>query len=385
MPLLGHAPDVTVVAGLRACHPGAVAPSASRSHRAAALVASVLLVGAAGCAGDDGSVAQADEPVRTVVRPVPTTGLAASGGPSSTTAPTVTALAPTSVPPAPSTTTAVALTTASTVLAAPCALPWEAIDVPAEPAPPALRRVLAERLADPRFAAVTLGASVWIEGYGEVVAVRPDELLIPASGQKLVTSVGALSVLSPHAVPLPVEAPGQATWQLVHAMLVASANDHTDALLGQVGAAVGGPATVAGGLGAAHTAAERLCAPLDGVSVDGSGLSTANRHSARSLRRLLQAVLPSPIGYTVSAGLSVGGASGTLLPRFVGTPAEGNVRAKTGSLDGVVSLTGHLQTQGGRLVVFSLIANGPGATSDGAGPATQVLDDLVVALAADPT
>jgi D-alanyl-D-alanine carboxypeptidase/D-alanyl-D-alanine-endopeptidase (penicillin-binding protein 4) len=67
----------------------------------------------------------------------------------------------------------------------------------------------------------------------------------------------------------------------------------------------------------------------------------------------------------------------------VGTPAEGNVRAKTGSLAGVVSLTGHLTTGGGRLVVFSLIANGPGATADGQGPATQAIDALVVALAAD--
>jgi D-alanyl-D-alanine carboxypeptidase len=51
----------------------------------------------------------------------------------------------------------------------------------------------------------------------------------------------------------------------------------------------------------------------------------------------------------------------------------------------VVSLTGHLQTAGGRLVVFSLIANGPGATSDGGDLATAAIDDLVTALAADPT
>lgn len=333
-----------------------------------------LAVAAAGCADGEagadapstaGSWSASTASSTTISTTVPTNA--------STTASTTTS--PTAAPVAPTTTL---LTTASTVLVAPCAVPWEATDAAVEPAAPTLREALDAALADPRFAEVTLGASIWVEGYGEVVAVRPDELLVPASGQKLVTSVGALSVLSPYAVPLPVEAPGQATWQLVHAMLGSSANDHTDQLLRAVGVASGGTATVAGGLAAADAAAEALCAPLDGTSVDGSGLSTANRHSARSLRRLLHAVLPSPLGYTVSAGLSVGGASGTLLPRFVGTAAQGNVRAKTGSLNGVVSLTGHLQTAGGRLVVFSLIANGPGAE-----PATQAIDALVVALAAD--
>jgi D-alanyl-D-alanine carboxypeptidase/D-alanyl-D-alanine-endopeptidase (penicillin-binding protein 4) len=65
----------------------------------------------------------------------------------------------------------------------------------AEPVPGPLAAALAERLADPRFAGVTLSASVWIEGYGEVVAEGADTPLFPASNQKLLTALGALILL----------------------------------------------------------------------------------------------------------------------------------------------------------------------------------------------
>jgi hypothetical protein len=44
--------------------------------------------------------------------------------------------------------------------------------------------------------------------------------------------------------------------------------------------------------------------------------------------------------------------------RFVGTAGEGRVRAKTGTLRGVTSLAGVVDTPGGRRLAFALISNG---------------------------
>ena len=63
-------------------------------------------------------------------------------------------------------------------------------------------------------------------------------------------------------------------------------------------------------------------------------------------------------------GLPVAGWSGTLRTRFV-TPApnqvaQGIVRAKTGSLTGVNTISGALITKDGRLLVFAIMADATG-------------------------
>jgi D-alanyl-D-alanine carboxypeptidase/D-alanyl-D-alanine-endopeptidase (penicillin-binding protein 4) len=59
--------------------------------------------------------------------------------------------------------------------------------------------------------------------------------------------------------------------------------------------------------------------------------------------------------------LPVAGFSGTLADRYTAAPAAaaaGVVHAKTGTLDGVVSLAGYLDDAGGRVLSFALVANG---------------------------
>ena len=56
---------------------------------------------------------------------------------------------------------------------------------------------IATKLADPRFAGVEFGISVWVEGFGEIVARAPDRLLLPASNQKLWTAAGIHLSLPP--------------------------------------------------------------------------------------------------------------------------------------------------------------------------------------------
>jgi D-alanyl-D-alanine carboxypeptidase/D-alanyl-D-alanine-endopeptidase (penicillin-binding protein 4) len=57
------------------------------------------------------------------------------------------------------------------------------------------------------------------------------------------------------------------------------------------------------------------------------------------------------------ATLPTGGQDGSIARRFVGTPAAGNVRAKTGSISNVRALSGYVTTSDGEPLVFSIIAN----------------------------
>jgi len=97
-------------------------------------------------------------------------------------------IAPSSVPP--TTTAATGEPTPTTTL--PCA---GASDAATEAVPPAVTDAIAERVADPRFAGHDVSLSVWVKGWGEVVAHQPDLQLLPASNQKLLTAMGALEVL----------------------------------------------------------------------------------------------------------------------------------------------------------------------------------------------
>lgn len=90
-------------------------------------------------------------------------------------------------------------------------------------------------------------------------------------------------------------------------------------------------------------------------AVDGSGLDVADRLSCTLLMEALD--LAGPDG-AVSAGFPVAGRSGTLVGRFKGNPAEGKLRAKTGSLNFVAGLAGFVESAGAGTLEFALLANG---------------------------
>jgi len=91
--------------------------------------------------------------------------------------------------------------------------------------------------------------------------------------------------------------------------------------------------------------------------VDGSGLSRENRISARILVETLRLGEHAFVGGPeLLAALPIAAEDGTLKRRV--RRAQGQVRAKTGSLDGVSTLAGFARTDAGQDLVFALLANG---------------------------
>jgi D-alanyl-D-alanine carboxypeptidase/D-alanyl-D-alanine-endopeptidase (penicillin-binding protein 4) len=71
----------------------------------------------------------------------------------------------------------------------------------------------------------------------------------------------------------------------------------------------------------------------------------------------------SPHAAAFRASLPAAGRPEGLERRMVGTPAAGNLRAKTGTIRGVSSLSGYVMTADGERLAFSIIANGVAVTA----------------------
>ena len=91
---------------------------------------------------------------------------------------------------------------------------------------------------------------------------------------------------------------------------------------------------------------------------DGSGLSTYDSVTARSMVRLLGYVHNAEWGPVFHAALPVEGESGTLKRHGKGAPSRGNLHAKTGTTNTVAALGGYVTAKNGEVLAFSLIYNG---------------------------
>jgi D-alanyl-D-alanine carboxypeptidase/D-alanyl-D-alanine-endopeptidase (penicillin-binding protein 4) len=91
---------------------------------------------------------------------------------------------------------------------------------------------------------------------------------------------------------------------------------------------------------------------------NGSGLNDANRFSARQTTRLLAETWRRfPVAAEYLASLPVAGKDGTVRWRLDGPETAGRVRAKTGTLDGVGSLSGYAESAGGERLAFAILVN----------------------------
>lgn len=91
---------------------------------------------------------------------------------------------------------------------------------------------------------------------------------------------------------------------------------------------------------------------------NGSGLGDVNRIPPRLFTRLLTRMLRDPdSGPEFVASLAIAGRDGTLLEYFNGGGEADLLRAKTGSLEQVIALSGYLMTRAGQTLALSLIMN----------------------------
>jgi D-alanyl-D-alanine carboxypeptidase/D-alanyl-D-alanine-endopeptidase (penicillin-binding protein 4) len=150
---------------------------------------------------------------------------------------------------------------------------------------------------------------------------------------------------------------------LVEFMLTYSDNDFAEALARQVAISRGLPGTFENGAAAVRRVVQELGVPTTTVTTyDGSGLSRRGRIPPDVLSRLLgiAATGRNTALRPLIAGLAIAGLTGTLEQHFYdprSVAAAGLLRAKSGSLSGVVSLAGVVPDASGRLLAFGMIAD----------------------------
>jgi len=98
--------------------------------------------------------------------------------------------------------------------------------------------------------------------------------------------------------------------------------------------------------------------PVQGLRVaDGSGLSRNNRVTSNTIAALLMRMDQHPFSAYYQASMAIAGQRGTLRNLYRGSVLDGRFRGKTGTISGVRSISGYLQTVDGPRYV-SMISNG---------------------------
>lgn len=172
---------------------------------------------------------------------------------------------------------------------------------------------------------------------------------------------------------------------VIREMNKASDNYFAETVLKTLGAetrATPAPATWADG----HAAVQAFLGKLGLVpgtyrADNGSGLFNATEVSAKQLVAVLRgANVDYRIGPDLVASLPVGGMDGTLARRLANSPAKGRVRAKTGTLEKVVTLAGYVGVDGRHTLAFAILVND--IPTGQKAPARAMADDMLDALVA---
>jgi D-alanyl-D-alanine carboxypeptidase/D-alanyl-D-alanine-endopeptidase (penicillin-binding protein 4) len=122
---------------------------------------------------------------------------------------------------------------------------------------------------------------------------------------------------------------------------------------------------VRGGMGTSDSARKIVGAQLlawgaqpDGFVIrDGSGLSRHDLVSPETIVKVLDKIQQDTAFAVYYNAMPIAGVDGTLKDRMKGTPAAGNVHAKTGSIDAARSLSGYVTSADGERLIFSILAN----------------------------
>ena len=156
--------------------------------------------------------------------------------------------------------------------------------------------------------------------------------------------------------------------QVLDRMMKKSDNFYAEAVFYQTAASVRRPlAKASDATGVTRQLLKRLGLDANVYRLaDGSGLSLYNYISAELLCTLLKHAWRTPkIHDALWVSLPIAGVDGTLEKRMTKGPAEGNVRAKTGTVTGISSLAGYCQAENGHQLCFSIINQGVLRNADG--------------------
>jgi serine-type D-Ala-D-Ala carboxypeptidase/endopeptidase (penicillin-binding protein 4) len=175
--------------------------------------------------------------------------------------------------------------------------------------------------------------------------------------------------------------------EVVRQMNKLSDNYLAECVLKTLGAetrATPGPATWADGLAALRGYLAKIGMPPAGYRTgNGSGLFAATEVSARQITTLLRAAHKDyRVGPDLVASLPIGGIDGSLARRWHGRPAQGRVRAKTGTLEKVTTLAGYVAIDGEHPLGFAILVNDipPGQRASARTAADEIIDALVAYL-----
>ncbi|MFG2820657.1 D-alanyl-D-alanine carboxypeptidase/D-alanyl-D-alanine-endopeptidase [Kitasatospora sp. NPDC048365] len=173
--------------------------------------------------------------------------------------------------------------------------------------------------------------------------------------------------------------------RLVERLLTMSDNTLAEAVARQAAIAAKQPASFDGGVKAVTDALTKLGVPMTGVVLnDGSGLNKANLIPPITLVKLLaQASSPDhPELRPVITGLPIAAFTGTLVNRYGAksgaAEGAGIVRAKTGTLAGVITLAGTVVDSDGRVLAFAMMTR----TTAGPDAARAAVDRIVARIIA---
>jgi serine-type D-Ala-D-Ala carboxypeptidase/endopeptidase (penicillin-binding protein 4) len=155
-----------------------------------------------------------------------------------------------------------------------------------------------------------------------------------------------------------------------------------ESLVRDIGIAQGGQGSYAAGDAAEMKAWRDMGIDTGLLSFDdGCGVSRRDYVTVREIAQLLAAMAKRNDFDDFQASLPIAGVDGTLKHRFVGTPAQGNVHAKTGTLTSARALSGYLTARSGKRYLFSIVMNNyPGSAPDAGkvqdGAVEEMIKDL---------